>query len=731
MARKSRFQTRSAGCVQDMGYRTLEVRASTFDANARTVEATVSTETPVPMPDYGRMEMVSEVLLSSGVEWPRSKQVPFLDSHNRSSVKDQLGSARGLRIVDNAVTATLHFSGAGHAEEALSGVRDGHITDVSAGYQVLKRVYVPRNESKVIAGRTFEGPVNVVTKWRLQEVSLTPIGADAQAKLRGLDPNAVRFQSDEEKDFQMNPELRKFLVGRGMPESLSDDEAQRWLLDNPGKLSDPPKAEERKAEQPAFDAEAMKRAIAEAVAIATQQEQEKRAAFEKSVKDLCGIAELPEEFENCRNLADEAAVKAHLTKVKADRAAQIPYGGMVRFIGSGFDRLTADIRSALTLKAVRSAANGSDKLIEKYVPADQRTNAVEQFRHATLLDLATEFVRALGVQTLGLTREEIAISAMFGPEKAGVRSHRDAPYHTTGSFANLTLDAINKSMQVGYTEYPATWRGPMRQGESVADFKTINRIRLGGVPNLPIWNDVENPNRVSMADAKESYAVECRSYGIDFSYKLIVNDDMAALTRVPMSLGDAASRTVNALAWSQITSNPTMSDGQALFSAATGNRKQKNLETGAISNYTTALNTLTANMMVMRGENSPEQDQGADVLGLMPRHIAFPAALRGTILQLLGSEWDPGAGLANIRNINTGLLPVMEPLLDSSSTTAIYLFADTSRIDTVEVTFLQGQETPQIRSVMDEHKLAMTYYVLQTVGAKPLNHRGMQKHAGA
>jgi hypothetical protein len=340
-------------------------------------------------------------------------------------------------------------------------------------------------------------------------------------------------------------------------------------------------------------------------------------------------------------------------------------------------------------------------------------------------------VRAQGINTLGLTREQIAQCAMFGPQVAGIRGLRtDVPLHTTGSFANLTLDAINKSMMIGYTEVPATWRGPMRQGESVADFKTIHRLRMGGIPNLPVWNDSADPDRASMADAREFYAVECRSLGVDFSYKLIVNDDMSALTRVPLALGDSAARTVNAVAWSQITSNAALSDGVALFSAASGARKQKNLETGSVTNYTTAINQLTQNMMVMRGENTPEGNQGPDILALMPRYIAFPAALRGTLLQLLSSESDPSSTNSGVRNINTGLVPIIEPLLDADSSTAFYLFAEPNRVDTVEVTFLQGQEVPQIRSVLSEEKLSMTWYLLQSVGAKALNHRGMQKHTG-
>jgi hypothetical protein len=517
-----------------------------------------------------------------------------------------------------------------------------------------------------------------------------------------------------------------------MPAEYTDEQAQRWLIDNAGKLADQ-KPEQRQAQAPqaaSVDAAALATMVAEATRKAIADATAQRDAFEADVRALCELAGLPYEFDNARKCADIAAVRNHLQTAKAKAAESLPFGN-VRMVSSGIDRLRTDLQSTLIARAAGSALNGDTQKLQRYVSDDQR-KAAEPFRHATLLDMATEFVRAQGINTLGLTREQIAQCAMFGPQVAGIRGLRtDVPLHTTGSFANLTLDAINKSMMIGYTEVPATWRGPMRQGDSVADFKTIHRLRLGGIPNLPVWNDAADPDRASMADAREFYAVECRSLGVDFSYKLIVNDDMSALTRVPLALGDSAARTVNAVAWSQITSNAALSDGVALFSAASGARKQKNLETGSVSNYTTAINLLTQNMMTMRGENTPEGNQGPDILALMPRYICFPAALRGTLLQLLNSESDPSSSNSGVRNINTGLVPIIEPLLDADSATAFYLFAEPNRVDTVEVTFLQGQEVPQIRSVLSEEKLSMTYYVLQSVGAKALNHRGVQKHAGA
>lgn len=725
--RRSKTQKRNS-IGRDMGFRGLTVRAASFDEEARTVEAVISTEAPVPMPDWERMEMIPEVLLTSGVDMPDSRQVPFLDSHNRFSVKDQLGSARSISVEDQEVRATLHFSKQDHGESALGDVRDGHITDVSVGYEVLERTHIGHGEAQVVEGRSFEGPMNVATKWRLREVSLTPIGADDQAKLRGLDPAAVRFQSTDEDEFQMNEELRKLLESRGMPATLTDEEAQRWMIENIGDLKEPD--DNTRSGGTGLDVDELKRMITSATADVLKQREEQRAAFEREVSTLCDLVDLPDEYEACRLLSDVDAVREHLQKAKKEREESIPYGGGAVVRSSGIDRLKTDLRSVLTLKAVRSAVNGDESLVEKHLPD---VKDVEDFRHATLLDMATEFVRCQGIQVLGLTREQIAKCAMFGPDAAGIRSFRGSnPYHTTGSFANLTLDAINKSMMIGYTEVPATWRGPMRQAESTPDFKQIHRMRLGGVPNLPAWNDTDAPERASMADAKESYAVEARSIGVDFGYKLIVNDDMSALTRIPQALGDSAARTVNAVAWSQVTSNPKMEDGQNLFSIKAGKRFRKNLTSGAGVPTVETVGELTDNMRQMRGENTPEGKEGADILNLSPSYLVVPSALETKANQLVNSAYDPDANVnTQVFNPTRTLMPVVEPLLDSDSRTAWYLFSNPTRIDTVEVTFLQGQETPLVRSVMDEHTLAMTYYVLQCVGAKAMNFRGVQKHAGA
>jgi len=703
------------------------------------------------MYDWERYEVVPEVLLSDGVRFPSGNQVPLLDSHYPRDVKNQLGSVRNLSRGDRVVTGTLSFASV--AGDAWAMVREGHTTDVSVGYQVLKRQYIADGQTKIIKGREFIGPVNVVTQWRLLEVSLTPIGADDQAKLRGLDPSvmyqAVRdIDGEDSEDFVMREELRQLLESLGMPKALDDDAAQRWLVDNRDKLA------ERKSTAVGSDGadatgtltpEAVRKMIADAVTSAVKDaEGQRSAAQERHRKDvdlLLDVAGLgaPDLKSRCYAATDIEAVRQIIVDERAKHQPSVGVAPVFSYGPAQKDKHQAAVRTALLMQTFASCIPGHDdegaesrrsRAIERLFPSEQRAKDYGQFRHASLYDLACECLRMDGVDVRGLSRESVAMVALGFGDQIGVRS--EAAYHVTGSFPYIVQDAINKSMMLGYGEYPATWRGPMRQGESVPDFKTIHRMQLGAIPNLPVWNDSFDPTQVSTRDEEETYAVECRSSSITFSYKLLVNDDRSAIARLPFRFGDSAARTVNAVAWAQVTGNPTMRDGQALFlTSPTGNRKRSNQTAGSVSDYTAAIQTMTDKMMQMRGSNTPEEAEGPDILGLSPRYWVSPSALRTKMLQNILSISDPASSNSGVVNINNNLIPIVEPLLDASSTTAFYLFAEPTRVETVEVTFLQGQESPLVRTVLDPKKLSQEHIVLQTFAAKALDHRGIQRHAGA
>ncbi len=153
----------------------------TLNLDARQVMAVMATEAPVRVFDWDH-GLVSEVLLMSGAKCP--PQVPLLDSHDRGSVETVLGSVSEIMVQGESMTGTVGFSSVTRAEDALIKVQEGHLTDFSIGYTVEEAVFVPEGQSQTIQGKTFQGPVKVCTGWTVKELSICPIGADAQAKAR-------------------------------------------------------------------------------------------------------------------------------------------------------------------------------------------------------------------------------------------------------------------------------------------------------------------------------------------------------------------------------------------------------------------------------------------------------------------------------------------------------------------------------------------------------------------
>ncbi len=155
-----------------------------FDDQAQKVRVVAATENPVRIWDWEKKEVIEEVLLLDGVVLPEGNRVPLLDSHNRYSVSGVLGSARNFGVNGNALECDVVFSETGLGKETAIKVREGHLTDFSVGYESIESVWASPDETKSVGGRVFLGPLKVTTRWKLKELSITPIGADESAKVR-------------------------------------------------------------------------------------------------------------------------------------------------------------------------------------------------------------------------------------------------------------------------------------------------------------------------------------------------------------------------------------------------------------------------------------------------------------------------------------------------------------------------------------------------------------------
>jgi len=317
----------------------------------------------------------------------------------------------------------------------------------------------------------------------------------------------------------------------------------------------------------------------------------------------------------------------------------------------------------------------------------------------------------------------------------------EGAYNTTGSFPYLLMDAANKSLLAGYEEAPYTWNMWARQGQSVDDMKNINRIRFSAMGSPEVVPEGHDYPESKVGDEKETYRVEKYGSMFSVSWETIVNDDLDALSRVPAMQGASCRRKQNQVVYSVLTANAAMADTGALFNATaqTTAGGHANLTTGAGAPSVTTLNAGYLSMMTKTGVTV--NGVAGPILNIQPSYIIVPAALGATALQLLGSIADPGAGGSAAGNSNTlniygpnGSRPIkviIEPVLDASSATAWYLAASTSQVDTVELTFLAGEESPVLESDWVMVNDTYLFKVRQTFAAAPIDFRGLYKHAGA
>ena len=706
---------------KELSFRSFTVDTGTLDDASRAINGIAATEQPVLMPDWDRMEMVPEVLLMSGAKFPSDRTVPLLNNHNRFDAESVIGSASELRTEDGKMLTRAVFSST--AEGIFTRVKEKHLRDLSVGYKVDKRKFVPANTTERIAGREFTGPANVVTSWTVREVSVTPIGADDQAKLRGLPANPFT----ERTEAMLTKEQRAKLVARGMKEDLDDAAAIAWSIDNP-EVRTVEKIVEKTTEKEPQRTDSVDKALAafeerlQKKILEREEAARKLTAYIRSECQRHGIDDVQSVIDAS---ADERAADKKILELLADRTKNPPARSFIVHGKDQTDKHSDALRSAFMYRAL-SNCKTSAETVDKALPKDQRAAGWEDFRYYSLLDFARESLELQGYNLRGLTKESIAIAALGGANAVGLRS---AGFHVTAAFPNLVKDAINKSMLIGYEERPFTWRQVFRQAASVPDFKNIYRVRMSEAPNLTIWPDNTKPEEVAFTDYKEQYAVESYANVASFSWKLMVNDDMDALSRIPQLLGNAAARTVNAAVWSIVTSNPNLQDGQALFSAATGNRKKTNLTTGAIT--VAALGTARSIMRLQVGANTKMGNTSAAILNLTPRYLVVPAAIETTATQAVYSAFDPADNKTNVYNpFSRQLEVVTEPLLDASSAIIWYLVADSSQIDTIEVSFLQGQESPVTRQTVDDDTWSLKHMIVQTFAAKALDFRGFVRSSG-
>lgn len=392
---------------------------------------------------------------------------------------------------------------------------------------------------------------------------------------------------------------------------------------------------------------------------------------------------------------DDAMRRINEWQVAADEATPTRSAHSATIVDDTVDRFHRGAEQALLLRS-GMRARGDGEL-------------ADEFTGMTLRELAREYLVRHNVDTRGLG----------GMDLAGRALTFRAP-HAIGDFPLILGNVANKAMMRGYEEAGETFQIWTSVGV-LTDFKVADRVDLNAFPSLAVVPEGAEYTYATMGERREQ--VQLATYGRMFSItrQALINDDLMAFTRIPQRMGRAAIRTVGNLAYAVITANAAMADGTALFHA-----DHSNLAGSGGAPTVASIDTGRAAMATQTDRGS-----SAVALNIRPAYVLVPVVLQGTVQVLMESEFDP-AKTQRVPNHVRGLAGVVaDARLDTDSTTAWYLAANPAQTDTVEVSYLEGNQAPVLERQPGFTVDGVEFKVRIDAAVKALAWEGLYKNAGA
>lgn len=195
----------------DLLLRNANLEPATFDAEAGTVVAVISTGAEVRRRDL-QGEFLERLSLEPGsVDLEPLIGAPVLNAHRRERVEDVLGVVEAAWLEEGRALARLRFSRRSDAQGIVEDVRAGVLHNTSIAYEVDKWREERRDGQRI----------KTAVRWTPREVSLVPLGADPGATIR------AKGVEDMEHANELQVQARSIAAALGLPEAAADAAAER------------------------------------------------------------------------------------------------------------------------------------------------------------------------------------------------------------------------------------------------------------------------------------------------------------------------------------------------------------------------------------------------------------------------------------------------------------------------------------------------------------------------
>lgn len=336
------------------------------------------------------------------------------------------------------------------------------------------------------------------------------------------------------------------------------------------------------------------------------------------------------------------------------------------------------------------------------IPVADAAPGAQELRGYSMIELARESLRRESDSTVN-----------FGDNMELAR----AAINSTSTFPAIMANLANKSVMTGFNEAETTYQIWAGKGSN-RDFKEAARVALSEAGNLELVPEGGQFQQDFLGEA--SARTKVATYGKLFSLtrQAIINDDLGLFSKIATKYGSAAKRLVNKMVYAQLTGNVKMQDGVALFDNKHGNVAG----TGEALSVKAIAKAITA----MRRQKGITGDA---TLNITPKYLVVPPELEMVAYQIVNST-------AAVDGVNSGVVNpykgrfVVVADAELTDPDAWYLVADASQHDTIEVTYLNGVETPRLETRQGFDVDGIEYKVAFDCGVSALDFRGVFKNAG-
>lgn len=362
------------------------------------------------------------------------------------------------------------------------------------------------------------------------------------------------------------------------------------------------------------------------------------------------------------------------------------------------NRGVSHIQQGATDTEKRSAAMTDALLMRGGIHVENAAEGAQQFRSMRLRDLMIDHLEHEG-----------KTNARYMDDATLIREALTG----TGAFPNILAATVNKAASTAYVAAPTTFEAFTSEG-AMSDFKPTKSVRISEAGELVEIRENGEFKHDELTD--DGVDKVLATYGRSFSLtrQAIINDDLGMLTKIPQSYAAAARRGLNRLVYQMLADAKN-------YDAKKGNKAAAGSELSVAS--------LSEGRKAMRTQKNI---RNKEILNIAPKFLIVPAALETAANQLLHSLSDPSQTNAAVVNpFSNSLQIICDAELDALSEKAWYLAAAPGvGVDTIEVSYLNGNKAPMIESRPSWERLGMEFRIYMDYGVTVLDHKGLYLNEG-